>query len=89
MARTQFLKPRSVELPSQGDFTFTPLILVFDEATPQLLQAAMNLGALAQGQDVTQWAVIEEIEYQVYTTPNPQSANRFTAMVWATQVDII
>ncbi len=89
MARTQFLKPRSVELPAQGDFSFTPVILVFDEATPQLLEAAMNVSVTAQGQDTTQWAVIEEIEYQVYTTVAPMPVNRFTAMVWATQVDII
>ena len=89
MVDRAFLKPRSVELPSQGDFQFTPIIRVFDEATPAALQAAMTADFGVQQQSTTDYYVIEEIDYQVYNTLSPMAETRYSAMVWGTEIKIV
>ena len=88
MPINQFLKPRSVEEPYEGAFTYTPFIRVFDEASPALLEAAMNTFMTIQEVDLTNFWVIERIDYETYVTVPPMPLNRFTALVHATRVNI-
>jgi hypothetical protein len=86
---TQFLKPRSVDLPAQGAFVYRPIIRVFDEASPQDLEDAMNAKLAQIEVDETKYVVIESVEYQVYQTPPPMPSVKYSALVWATEVEIV
>lgn len=68
MANRAFLQPRTMDMPVQGDWEFTPLILFFEDTTMAGLQIQLNASAQIQSQDITDLYLVEEIEYQVVVT---------------------
>ena len=86
---TQFLKPKSVDEPYQGAFQYRPLVRVFDEASPAALETAMTTALSIQEVDPTRYIVVEQIQYETYVTVPPMPVNRFTCMVWYTEVEVI
>jgi hypothetical protein len=84
-----FLKPRSVELPSQGDYEFVPLVRVYEADSAANLESQLNAEFGVQSTSTTEFYVIEDIEYQVRYKPAPMAEWRYSALVWATKVRIV
>jgi hypothetical protein len=90
MTDRAFLRPRSVIEPPQGDFRYLPEYRLYEAPTAALLQDALNLEAGVDQQDLLNFWVVEEIQYQVAVlkqeigmTPAVMS---YSAVVRATQV---
>ena len=86
---TQYLKPKSVDLPSQGAFEFRPVVLIFEEMSAAALQVSMTAAMVAQTVDATQYFTIESIDYEVTYKPPPMDLMSYSALVHATEVKII
>lgn len=81
---TQYLKPRSVDLPSQGQFEFRPHVKMFDADSPAALELELNNFFSIQSLDADNKWVVEDIQYAVGPPPAP----RHLALVRLTQVII-
>jgi hypothetical protein len=64
-----------MDMPVQGDFEYTPLVILFEDSTMDGLQVQMNVSAQIQGQDIDDFFIIEEIEYQVVVTKQIDGMN--------------
>lgn len=89
----RFLQPRSVSLPSQGAYQFVPTFFVREADSAAALEALLNVESGVQATDPDNYWVIEEIEYQVTVTKlasgNKPAQMKYSAMIWATRVEII
>jgi hypothetical protein len=90
MADRAFLKPRSVSEPPQGDFRYLPEYRLYEAPTAALLQEALNLQVSVDTQDILNYWVVEEIQYQVAVLKHALGADSaemsYSAVVRATQV---
>lgn len=84
-----FLKPRSVDTPPQGDFEFLPQVTLYESDTAAGLEAAMDIGATNQSQDLDNYWVVESVEYQVAVLQHAIGMNpavlSYSALVWSTR----
>ena len=85
-----YLKPRSVDVPPQGDFVFPPVVKIFESDTAAGLEALLDADFSIQQQSITEFWVIESIQYAV-TVIRPEvgmnpAVVRYSALVWATKV---
>lgn len=60
-----YLKPRSVERPPQGDFSYLPVVKLHEADTAAGLEALMDTEFGVNSLATTELWVIESIEYQV------------------------
>ena len=89
MARTVYLKPQSMDMPPQGDWSFTPIFRLFEDSTMAGLEAQLVAGAGVQGIDEPNRYVIEEIEYQVTLVKAMPLEMNYSCMVWASKAERI
>lgn len=86
MADRAFLQPKSMDMPVQGDWEFSPVYVFLEDTTMAGLQAQLDAASIAQQQNLTDLYVIEEIEYQVVVTKPAIGMNPaellYTCMVW-------
>jgi len=86
-----YLKPRSVDVPPQGDFVYPPVVKLFESDTSAGLQALLNADFGIDQQDLTAFWVIESVQYAVAVTKMAQGNNSaellYSALVWATRVE--
>jgi hypothetical protein len=86
----KFLKPRSVDIPPQGEFYFIPIIIVHEADTAQGLEDLFDLGmARYQAETPLDFYVVESVSYTVNVlvaqsggTPAVMS---YSALAWVTQ----
>lgn len=65
MADRAFLRPKSMDMPTQGDWEFRPIVVFLEDSTMAGLQAQVDAGTIIQQQDPTDLYILEEIEYEV------------------------
>jgi hypothetical protein len=86
-----YLKPRSVDVPPQGDFVFPPVVKIFESDTAAGLEALMDADFGIQQESITEFWVIESIQYSVSVIKLETGANDhmalYSALVWATKVE--
>ena len=91
MPRTRYLKPKSVEHSTQGDFTYYPRFFLLEDTTMAGLQSQIDFQVNVDAFNVGSFWVVEEIEYQVTFAPTPMDNDRviYSCMIWATEVEQI
>lgn len=86
-----YLKPRSVDVPPQGDFVFPPVVKLFEADTAAGLQALLDVDFGIEQQSITEFWVIESIQYAVVVTAMWSGMTPpvllYSALVWATKVE--
>lgn len=89
MVDRAFLRPRSVIEPPQGDYQYFPIVRFYEDTTRAGLQAQMNVTFSVDAQSLSEFWVIEQVEFDVEVTKPAVGGNPaeliWTAMVWATQ----
>ena len=86
-----YLKPRSVDVPPQGDFTFPPVVRLFEADSALGLELLLAADFSVQQTSITEFWVIEAIQYA--TTVIRQESGMhpavvlYSALVWATKVE--
>jgi hypothetical protein len=86
----KFLKPRSVDIPPQGEFHYIPIIIVHESDTAQGLEDLFDLGLTRyQAETPLDFYVVESVSYtvsviveQMGSTPAVMS---YSALAWVTQ----
>ena len=87
MVDRAFLKPTSVNIPPQGDFSFLPVVKAFEADSIAALNALLDVDFGVQAQSTTEYWVVEDVKYQVFLTPPPMPAVKYSALVHATKVN--
>jgi hypothetical protein len=86
-----YLKPRSVDVPPQGDFVFPPVVKIFEAGTAAGLQALLDADFGIEQQSLTEFWVVESIQYAVVVTAMTSGMTPaellYSALVWATKVE--
>jgi hypothetical protein len=86
-----YLKPRSVDVPPQGDFVFPPVVKIFESDTAAGLEALLDADFGIEQQSITEFWVIESIQYAVVVTAMWAGMTPpvllYSALVWATKVE--
>jgi hypothetical protein len=90
MVSRVFLKPRSVQEPYEGDFQYLPIVKIYEADTAAALEAQMSLDFGIESESLTQYTVVESIQYSVAVIKMETGANDhmalYSALVHATQV---
>jgi hypothetical protein len=93
MANRAFLQPTTVREPSQGDFTYLPVVKLYEATTAAALEDLMSVDFGINQQSITEYWVVEEIKYEVVVTAMKSGMTPaellYSALVWATKVEII
>jgi hypothetical protein len=93
MALLAWLQPKSVSLPSQKVVQYTPLVVVKEAATAAELQDLLNVDVGIRSTEVTNYYVVEHVEYQVAVLQPMIGGNpailSYSALVHLTQVQIL
>jgi len=90
MARV-YLKPKSVDLPSQGDYLYQPRTKFFENTDQTLLETDVNNWlSTTQLALIDTFIVIEHIDYEPVTTRDslPAPVVRHCCMVHYTEVQV-
>ena len=86
-----YLKPRSVDVPPQGDFVYPPVVKIYEADSAAGLEALLSADFGIQQQSITEFWVIESIQYA--TTVLAQELGmqvavvKYSALVHATKVE--
>lgn len=84
-----FLKPRSVDIPPQGDYQYLPIIRLVEADSASGLEALLSTGFGIDSQSVDELYVVESIQYSTTVAKAAQGNNPaivlYSALVWATQ----
>jgi hypothetical protein len=93
MANRAFLQPTTVREPAQGDFRYLPVVRLYEAPTAAALEVLLSGQFLINQQSITEYWVIEDIKYAVVVTQEIDGMNPpellYSALVWATKVEII
>ena len=88
MVDRAWIKPKSVDIPPQGDFTFLPVVKAFEDTTLAGLNSQLAADFPTRAQSTQELWVLEEIEYQVSVTKpalgGMPAELHYSAMIWAT-----
>jgi hypothetical protein len=60
-----WLRPRSINLPSQTNAEYTPIVVIKEAATAIELQDLLNVDAGIRADDTDNYFVVESVDYQV------------------------
>lgn len=85
-----FLKPNSVNAPTQGDFEYIPEVYGYEDATLAGLVGQINLAINTLSTDLDNFYVVEDVQYQTAVLSlelgmNPASVS-YSALVRVTRV---
>ena len=84
-----FLKPRSVDIPPQGDYEYLPIIRLVESDSAAGLEALLSTGFGVDSQSVYELYVVESVEYSTTVVKFAVGMNPgevlYSALVWATQ----
>lgn len=91
MVNRAYLRPRSVDNPPQGDFQYSPAMVILEDTTQAGLQAQLVSEFNTNAQDMDRFWVIEQVEYTVVVT-NPATGVSpakllYSVLVWATKAE--
>ena len=85
-----FLQPRSVAAPPQGDFTFPPVVKIYEADSAAGLELLMDGDFSIQAASIAEFWVIESVQYATTVVKPEVGMNPavvlYSALVWATQV---
>jgi hypothetical protein len=90
MASRAFLKPRSVQEPSQGAHSYLPVVRVLEADSAAGLEAAIAGGVQVESQDTTAYWVVESVQYSTAVVQTMLGGNppivRYSALLHATKI---
>ena len=75
-----------MNMPVQGDFEYSPLFVFLEDATMVGLQAQLSAEVTNQAEDVTDYFMVEQIQYQVSVIKPAVGMNdqvmSYSCMIW-------
>jgi hypothetical protein len=93
VALLAWLRPRSVNLPSQTAAQYTPIVVLKEAATLADLQDLLNVDAGIRAEDTDNYYVVESVEYQVAVLQSMLGGNppilSYSALVHISRVEIL
>jgi hypothetical protein len=90
MANRAFLKPRSVQEPYEGAFSYLPVVRTYEADSAAGLEALMSAGVQVESQDTTAYWVVESVQYSTAVVQTMLGGNppivRYSALLHATKI---